>query len=229
MTAVCPSGHTSVTSDYCDQCGAPIATAPTPTPVNTTSGVVEDVDTSTSAVREPCPTCAAPRSGDDRFCERCGHDFVAAPRSATREWEAVIQADRNYFERFAPAGLSFPARYPEMRIALEGEEVRIGRRRAGSGEPIPDIDLAGAVEDPGVSRLHALLVRQEDDGWAIRDLGSTNGTTVNDDLEAVGTDASVPLAEGDRIHLGVWTTITLRRRWRRSEVVEGDNPGAQRL
>jgi pSer/pThr/pTyr-binding forkhead associated (FHA) protein len=116
-----------------------------------------------------------------------------------------------------------------MRIALEGEEVRIGRWRAGSGEPIPDIDLAGAVEDPGVSRLHALLVRQEDDGWAIRDLGSTNGTTVNDDLEAVGTDASVPLAEGDRIHLGVWTTITLRRRWRRSEVVEGDNPGAQRL
>jgi hypothetical protein len=210
MTVNCPSGHSSATTDYCDQCGAPIAAAPEP--ARTLTDAVEDVHTSTSIVQEPCPDCGAHRAGDDRFCEECGHDFLAAAGTPNTAWEVVIQADRSYFERFAMARLSFPAQRPERRIALEGDEVRIGRSRAGSRESIPEIDLAGPAEDPGVSRLHAALVRHEEGAWAIRDLGSTNGTTVNDDPKAVGTDASVPLAEGDRVHLGVWTTITLRRR-----------------
>jgi pSer/pThr/pTyr-binding forkhead associated (FHA) protein len=95
---------------------------------------------------------------------------------------------------------------------LDGDEVQIGRSRAGSTESAPEIDLAGAAEDPGVSRLHAKLARVQDGAWTIRDLGSTNGTTVNDNPRAVGADTVVPLTEGDQIHVGVWTTITLRRR-----------------
>jgi pSer/pThr/pTyr-binding forkhead associated (FHA) protein len=127
-------------------------------------------------------------------------------------WEAVVDADRSQFERFAMAGLSFPHDHLERRFALQGAKVRIGRRRGDTDEPIPEIDLSGPSEDPGVSHLHAVLVRQEDGTYALRDLGSTNGTTVNDSSDPVGPDLAVRLTDGDRIRVGAWTTITLRQR-----------------
>jgi hypothetical protein len=168
-------------------------------------------DTSPATIQEPCPGCGAQRSGDDRYCEACGHDFLAAPRTAV-SWEAVARADRKQFERFASDGLSFPADYLERRFELRGLEVRIGRSRNRGGDPRPEIDLAGVPEDPGISHLHAVFERQEDGTYAVRDLGSTNGTTINDDPTPVGTDVAVPLAEGDHIRVGAWTTLTLRTR-----------------
>jgi hypothetical protein len=57
--------------------------------------------------------------------------------------------------------------------------------------------------------LHAVLLAQPDGGWALVDPGSTNGTTVNDDPAPIKTDIPVPLNDGDRIHVGAWTTITV--------------------
>jgi FHA domain len=211
MTVVCPSGHRSATTDYCDQCGAPIAgNAERPQPTQVLPPV-EEADTSPAARHEPCPACGARRSGDDRYCEECGHDF-RAPSPAPAAWEAVASADRGQFERSAVAGLSFPDDCAERHFALREAQVRIGRSAGTSGRQAPEIDLAGDPEDPGVSRLHAVLERQQDGTYALRDLGSTNGTTLNDDPARVGTDAPVPLADGDRIRLGAWTSIALRTR-----------------
>jgi pSer/pThr/pTyr-binding forkhead associated (FHA) protein len=58
--------------------------------------------------------------------------------------------------------------------------------------------------------LHAVLLAQADGSWAVLDPGSTNGTTINDDPIPIRTNVPIPLADGDRIHLGAWTTITLR-------------------
>jgi hypothetical protein len=223
VTVVCPSGHRSETADYCDQCGLPIATDRAAVAGPPSLGTValppeEDVDTSAAAPREPCPACGAPRSGDDRYCEGCGHDFVAP---AGARWEAIVAADRRQFERFAVAGLAFPDDYPPRRFAVAGAQVRIGRSRGRPGESPPEIDLAGTPADPGISRLHAVLERRPDGGYGVRDLGSTNGTTVNDDPSPIGTEAAVPVGPGDRIRLGAWTTITLRLA---SEVVPGEDP-----
>ena len=86
--------------------------------------------------------------------------------------------------------------------------MRIGRRSAAR-ELIPDIDLAGPPADPGISRLHAVLLAASDGTWAIVDPGSANGTILNGRQLAVGE--SVTLHEGDRIHLGAWTVITVHR------------------
>jgi pSer/pThr/pTyr-binding forkhead associated (FHA) protein len=172
--------------------------------------LVEEIDTSPAARRPPCPACGAPRSGDDRYCEACGFDFRAPPAPATT-WEAAVQADRSQFERLAAPGLVFPSDRVERRFALDAATVRIGRSRGQSGEQPPEIDLVGPLQDPGISRLHAALERQQDGSYAVRDLGSANGTTLNDDLDGVGTEAAVSLAEGDRLRLGAWTTIVLRR------------------
>lgn len=211
MTVTCPSGHASSTADYCDQCGAPIAAVSNPQQPTVELSALEETETSPSEVREPCPACGSPRSGDDRYCEGCGHDFLAPPPERAA-WEAVISADRSQFDRLGTDGITFPADYRERHFALDQAQMRIGRRRGRPGEPVPEIDLAGRPEDPGISRLHAVLERRPDGAYAVRDLGSTNGTMINDDPVALAQHVAVALADGDRIRIGAWTTITVRSR-----------------
>lgn len=138
------------------------------------------------------------------------------PPGAGTAWTAVVAADRVYFTammaRSGPEaeGLYFPAFSPELEVPLTGHQVTVGRRRQSGGKA-PDIDLARAPEDPGVSHQHAVLVQQPDGGWAVVDQGSTNGTTVNLDEEPIRPFTPVPLNDGDRVHVGAWTTITVRR------------------
>jgi predicted component of type VI protein secretion system len=84
--------------------------------------------------------------------------------------------------------------------------VRIGRHSASSGID-PEIDLSVPPADPGVSRLHAVLLRAQDGTWSVVDPGSANGTAVNGSEIPAGQ--AVALRDGDRIHLGAWTVISL--------------------
>lgn len=184
---------------------------------------------------EPCPRCGAPRT--DRFCEDCGYDFVTGTGRATPApapepgpapppdedldvpagaWVAVIEADRAYYDRVVELGgpdaaaLRFPPYTLERRIALTGEQVRIGRRSVSHGMT-PEIDLGQPPEDPGVSHLHAVLLAQPDGSWVLVDPGSTNGTTLNDSDDPIEVNAEIPLKQGDQIHVGAWTSITLTK------------------
>ncbi|MFG2979892.1 FHA domain-containing protein [Streptomyces sp. NPDC048258] len=136
------------------------------------------------------------------------------PQSAS--WTATIGPDRSYFmammQRSGPeaASLNLPAYSPEQHLPLSGGQITIGRRRASTGES-PDIDLSVPPEDPGVSHQHAVLVQQPDLSWAVVDQNSTNGTTINGGEEPIQPYVPVPLTDGDRVHVGAWTTITIRR------------------
>ncbi|MEV3871546.1 FHA domain-containing protein [Streptomyces sp. NPDC049906] len=131
-------------------------------------------------------------------------------------WSVTIGPDREYFmsmmQRSGPeaAGLNLPAFAPQKQHQLIGNQITIGRRRHATGE-VPDIDLAVPPEDPGVSHQHAVLVQQTGGSWAIVDQGSTNGTTVNGSDEPIQSYIPVPLQDGDRVHVGAWTTITIHR------------------
>jgi sigma-B regulation protein RsbU (phosphoserine phosphatase) len=57
---------------------------------------------------------------------------------------------------------------------LKGQQFRIDRTTVIGRGATADVSLA----DPGVSRRHASVQRQEG-GWVVEDLGSANGTTVN--------------------------------------------------
>jgi pSer/pThr/pTyr-binding forkhead associated (FHA) protein len=125
----------------------------------------------------------------------------------------VVTSDHVYFDGVVAAGgpdaatLDFPEYCPERRFRLAGPEMRIGRRSASQGLE-PEIDLTGPPTDPGVSRLHAVLIPEQDGSWAVLDPGSENGTTVNG--REIAARVRVPLRDGDRIHLGAWTVITIR-------------------
>ncbi|MBC3993389.1 FHA domain-containing protein [Streptomyces sp. AC563] len=137
-------------------------------------------------------------------------------QAGSDNWVAVVAPDREYFmammTRSGPeaAGLNLPAYSPEQQLPLSGNQITIGRRRHSTGEA-PDIDLSRPPEDPGVSHQHAVLVPQPHGGWAVVDQDSTNGTTINGGDEPIQPYVPVPLQEGDRVHVGAWTTITLRR------------------
>jgi hypothetical protein len=78
---------------------------------------------------------------------------------------------------------------------LHKQTVAIGR--------LPECDIV--ISDPGASRRHATITRQEGGEYVLRDLGSTNGTIVND--EPVGEHV---LSDGDRITIGN-TVLEFRR------------------
>jgi hypothetical protein len=138
----------------------------------------------------------------------------APPSAAAGAWHVVAVADRAYFDTVLSmqgadaSQLSFPSFWPERRFPVAGERVVIGRR-SGSRGTDPDIDLGGQFIDPGVSHLHAMLVAQPGGGWAVVDLGSSNGTYLNDSYDPIRPNQPAPVGDGDEIHVGAWTTLTL--------------------
>ena len=64
------------------------------------------------------------------------------------------------------------------------------------------------LKDELCSREHAEVFHAEGK-WRLRDLKSLNGTRLNGADAPVPINAPIPLHHGDRIHVGVWTTITL--------------------
>jgi hypothetical protein len=221
-TVTCPAGHESVDLDFCEVCGremSPSASAPTPAAAEQPAA---------PASGGTCPACGAPLDG--RFCESCGHDSLAAPpvpvaapvasvasapvAPPVASWTATVSADRAYYDAVMAmngpdaASIAFPPFCPDRYFPLRGNQISIGRR-SGSRGINPDIDLTGPPEDPGVSHLHAILIL--DDGkLSVVDLGSANGTTLNDSQTPLSANIPHPLSTGDRVHLGAWTTITVR-------------------
>ena len=125
-------------------------------------------------------------------------------------WMAEVTADRAYYERIVsglivPLGRGFPAGRQPTLILLGPGEVKLGRRE-DPPYTVPEIDL----DDPWVSRCHARLVRREEGGYQVIDAGSKNGTRVNDEMTPIEAGIPLVLSNGDRIHVGAWTTVTLR-------------------
>lgn len=212
----CKSGHLSDTADCCSVCGGEIEAAAADTAVAAPTG-------------ETCPQCHTAREVDSLFCAVCGYDFVnkpvpsvpppvavaiavstspdpslaqspSAPPAPSGRWEIQIVQDPQLDvdpDPTTPCPLD-----PEQVIPLDRSELLLGRAGGRRGV-VPDI----TVHDPGVSHQHLRIRVVPDQGVAVEDLNSLNGTEVN----GVAIAASNPyrIQAGDVITLGRWTKITL--------------------
>lgn len=181
-------------------------------------------------LKKTCPNCSGQNTADALFCEACGYDFTtgqkppvpsatdAAPTSppasttsslAGADWVAEIWIDPDFFAAQQAAGMCPTGGAPTV-VPLTGREAIIGRQSSSSRSAV-DIDCSG---DSATSHRHAKLTLDHD-RWYLEDLGSLNGTFV-------GTPTLMPptaLAQGDRhelgdserIYVGAWTRIVIRR------------------
>lgn len=209
VTAPGPSVSSGSAGDVCPQCNVPRSGGVfcESCGYNFTTGAATFPDAPPSASAAPAAPAAPSASVTPDPVASAG--TVAPPLAASGRWTAVVAADRVYYDSVEAAsgpdgsGIDFPAYCPERRFQLSGPEMRIGRRSPSRGIE-PEIDLTGPPTDPGISRLHAVLIATAD-GWAVIDPGSANGTQLNGN--DIPTGLQLPLHDGDRINLGAWTTI----------------------
>jgi len=196
---------------------------------------------SATATTQPCPNCVMANSADALFCEACGYDFTTGtmPRATTPtnaldlgvaaaeatspdsaplsvapavefEWVAEVWVDPDWY---ADQDSDEPCPSPglPMVVPLRTQSLLIGRR-SRSRNIHPEIECAS---DVGVSRRQAQLTT-DGQRWWVEDLQSSNGTYVGAASGPLPIDALPPgqrreLAEDDRIYLGAWTRIVVRR------------------
>lgn len=228
----CPAGHDSTATDYCDVCGvampadAGAADSAAPAPAVTPA----------APAGAECPNCSAANLPDALFCEACGYDFTTGsmPRRAEpleppatlpdgaslgghnisppleAAWVAEVWIDPDWYaDQESTDPLPSPG-LPQV-VPLKNTSILIGRA-SRSRNISPDIDLSS---DTGISRRHAQLTT-DGSRWWVEDLGSSNGTYVGGTLDAlpktpVAAGQKQEVRTGDRIYLGAWTRIVVRK------------------
>ena len=168
-----------------------------------------------------CSHCGKEARLTGPFCQYCGRELPAAEEAVSARPEAVYAAsgaplswNSSQPQMVEPStngsnGAYGAAKSPQARLVvhpsptaepgaviddgereflLDGRDIAIGRA------PSCDIVLAG---DQLASRRHALL-RMRDDTYTVVDLGSSNGTYVNDEE----IHAETTLNDGDRVTVG---------------------------
>lgn len=133
-----------------------------------------------------------------------------ADESAAGTLTAVVGVDRSYFDEIVGgADLDFPDPEPTpVRVPLSGAKILVGRLNESRGV-FPELDVKKLTQDPAVSTRHAMLQRTDDGTWTITDLGSTNGTLLDEKPSPIAPGTPIPVDAGTSIYVGAFTRITL--------------------
>ncbi|MBZ0286897.1 MAG: FHA domain-containing protein [Anaerolineae bacterium] len=150
-----------------------------------------------------CPNCKRENRADALNCTYCGALLVdkAVETARVADFAALVRRPEAItpLVELRPGVLALYVMGEKDPILLEGQPTTtLGR--VVFGEPAPTIDLTdyhGRLL--GVSRHHA-TIHQVENGFSIEDLGSSNGTWLND--KRVEANQLTPVHSGDLIRLG---------------------------
>lgn len=193
-------------SQYCDECGALLAAAPSRGRKPQTNPAAEGVMQASPAESDGGPSPAS--DGGSGAASRSNVEAEPSPmRSAAAASAAAASSApgagsqksvpraggphaKLVIHRGRSAGKEFP---------MNEEEAQIGRWDADGGI-FPDIDLDADDPEAKVSRRHARITRRGEQ-YFIEDLGSTNGTFINRGRRLLPGDRQ-PLNDGDEVIVG---------------------------
>ena len=150
------------------------------------------------------PTPAARESDQATVPAQSAQAPPPASEPVPQRWDAVIVVDPSLYTEPDPAQ-PCPVGQPERIFPLYMDDNLVGRRD-DRREIRPEI----IVVDPGVSHRHLSFRRRNDGGFSVFELGSANGTTLNETWLEPGIET--PLGDSDQLTLGCWTRITIRAR-----------------
>lgn len=156
-----------------------------------------------------CQNCGKSQEQEDLFCANCGAKLAGAADEhgmpSEEELGGVVTTRlRNSGALAIPqvgnARLSLHIIRSGQILPLDGPgEYIVGRVSEGQSI-LPDVDLEPyAAYESGVSRLHARITIQDTKIW-ITDLGSANGTRVNN--EVLSPHQAHPLSHKDVVRFG---------------------------
>jgi pSer/pThr/pTyr-binding forkhead associated (FHA) protein len=156
-----------------------------------------------------CPICQHWNEVGARFCEECGNELPkegAEPHQVSvrpsQPIDPAITPPPPADQPLVPITEPEPVIYAGPRLVLSGsgsifklsDAVVIGRE-----DPTLQIDFDGYPDGKYISQRHAQIVKMNDK-YYVEDLGSSNGTWVNDIRLAQGQ--SEPIEDSDVIKLG---------------------------
>ncbi|HEY9669987.1 MAG TPA: FHA domain-containing protein [Waterburya sp.] len=192
----CTAPHEPDSGDFCEICGYNF--------ISGAHGEVPPVPLTPIPVAEATPA----EEGESSFTPELPPATLPSPQLLTKAavpsslaLELVITIDPSLRTPDSPPA---PPDQAPIAFRLEKETNLIGRSSTLQGiQPEIALDL-----DDAVSRRHALLLRQPDGTLKLRDIGSSNGTKLNDvELPPM---VDTPIKEGDEITLGHWTRIVVK-------------------
>lgn len=161
---------------FCEDCGVKLApeTAQPPQPEQDN--------------RISCAQCGVENPASDIFCQGCGA-ALAQSRSGSESPVPPMPAVNGPKLTIPSRGRDFP---------LTKEVTSIGRTSPADGI-YPDVDLTDDDPEAFISRRHAQIVK-ELDTFMFEDLGSSNGSFVNEERTLTGK--RYPLKGGDILKIG---------------------------
>jgi len=162
--------------------------------INYGTAPASDVGTKTiQAEMVYCGFCGGRIAADDLFCAHCGAKQPLAGAGSS----AALRASRTTAKLIVAGTTELDATF-----ALERENSLLGRSDPHSNI-FPEVDLSKFDRETKVSRRHA-RIRRQGDTYLIEDLGSVNGTWINDAVRLAPNQPRA-LESGDRLRLGETT------------------------
>jgi eukaryotic-like serine/threonine-protein kinase len=155
-------------------------------------GASQPLDAQTIATETVfCGFCGKSIAADDVFCAHCGaRQPIVAASASLRAARATA--------RLVVSGTT----ELDSTFMLHKDSTLVGRTDPQSNI-FPDVDLSRFDPETKISRRHARVFR-EGDTFLVEDLGSVNGTVINEAVR-LGPRQPRPLANGDRLRLGETT------------------------
>lgn len=225
-------GGQSNDANTCSQCGAPMtaaaqANAASVVAANPVTPVLPVAAGATAA--GDCPSCQMPRFAGDEICPFCGKNYtsgamvapaalpvadlpgqsgqnpslplspaaaviVPAPASGL-QWKVSLTYVERGVQTEGGQPSNFPANESEHVFDLVGDQIEFGRHSAA-------MQIAN---DSGVSGHHGKFIKNADGSYSLRDIGSTNGTRVNN--QSLNANETRLLKDGDIIDIGLFVTM----------------------